>query len=182
MPTNLGLSGGSIVATPQAQVAWITHGPRDMYLLYDQAHYHESSTPDGWWERTLTLDPYHGFYLSGTADTSPLEAVLTILRQPHRPAFSLPALIVALFLTRAAHPDTLAHRQLFRWVASAIPHLRRHLAAGSIQAGWNDGGADSVEQSLSTLINALLQPNPQVPLALADGAWFHVLDQLSGHL
>lgn len=118
------------------------------------AAWSSSSRPDGWWERTLTLDPYHGFRLSGTADTNPLDAVLTILHQPNRPAFSLPALLVALFLARAAHPDTLAHRQLFRWIASAIPHLRRHLAAGSIQAGWNDERADSAEQGLSTLIGS----------------------------
>jgi hypothetical protein len=176
------LSGGSTVTTSQARVAWITHGPRDMYLLYDQAHYHESFTPNGWWERTLALDPYHWFHLSGTIGTSPSEAVHAILQQRDRPAFTLPALIVALFLARSAQPNTLEQRQLFRWVASAILHMQRCLPPGSLHAGWSNVGVDIVEQSLSPLINGLLQIDPRVPWTLPDGAWFQVLHHLSDSL
>lgn len=181
MLINQGLSGSSMVVTPQARIEWIADGPRDMYLLYDQAHYIESSTPEGW-QRTLALDPYHWMRLSGASNIAPSEALYTILQQPNRPTFSLPSLTVALFLARAVQPDTLEQRQLFRWVASAIPHVRLCLPAGSLQAGWNDVAGDTVEHALPTLISGLLQHDSQVPWVLSDGAWLQILDHLSDNL
>lgn len=182
MSMNHGLSENSMVATPQARVEWTTHGPRDMYLLYDQAHYSEGSTPVGWWQRTLALDPYHWFRLSGTPDISPWEAVCSIMREPDRPAFTLPALLVALFLARAARPNTLAQRQLFRWVAFALPQLRARLPTGSLQVGWNELSTETLDHSMPTIINVLLENEPAVPWVLSDGDWLRVLDHLGNYL
>jgi hypothetical protein len=182
MLMNQGLSESSIVATPQARVEWTTSGPRDLYLLYDQAHYLEASTPDGLWQRTLTLDPYHWFRLSGTADTSPWEAIRMVLREPNRPAFTLPALLVALFLSRAAQPDTVEQRHLFHWVAFALPQVRTRLPAGSLQAGWNELSIDILDACLPVIINVLLEDDPEIPWVFSDGDWLQVLDYLGDYL
>jgi hypothetical protein len=182
MPMSQGRSEISMVSTPQARVEWTTSGPQDLYLLYDQAEYLQSSTPDGWWQRTLALDPYHWFRLSGAADTSSWEAICGILREPSRPAFTLPELVVALFLAQTDQPNTLTHRQLFRWVISALPSVRACLPPGSLEAGWEEVSGDTLEQCLPIIINVLLQHEPQVLWVLPDGVWLQVLAYLGDRL
>lgn len=176
------LLGRSIIATPHACLEWTTTGPRDIYLLYDQAYYSQSSTSDGWWQRSLALDPYHSLRLSGSADTSPWDAMHAILRQPHRPAISLPALIVALFLARSDDPNTAEQRHLFRWVAAAIPELRTGIPGGSLQAEWDKIPVNNFEHLVPIIINVLLQYDQKVPWALSDSVWLQTLDHLGNAL
>lgn len=179
MLMNQELPVSSRIVTPQACLEWTTAGPQDIYLFYDQAHYRQSSTSDGWWQRTLALDSYHWLRLSGAADTSPWEAIRALLQQPNRSHLSLPALVVALFLARSIHPDTWEQRYLFRWVLSALPEVRTSIPAGSFYAGWVNISTDTWDPVIQIVINVLLQHDPEVPWALPDGEWLQLLDQLA---
>lgn len=172
----------SRITTSHAQLEWTTMGSADIYLLYDHADYHQASTPDGWWHRTLALDAYNVLSLSGTVDTSPWEALRGILQHPHRPPIALPALVVAMFLTRSADPNTWEQRYLFRWVLASIPEWSTSIPAGLFQAGWDEVSDTALHHFLDLFMNVLLQFDPQVPWALSDGVWCQALDQLGEFL
>lgn len=182
MSMNHDLPARSRITTPRARLEWTTMGSEDIYLLYDHADYRQSSTSDGWWHRTLALDAYNVLSLSGTADSSPWEALRTILHHPNRPPIALPALVVAMFLTRAANPDTWEQRYLLRWVLASIPEWYTSIPAGSFHAGWDEVSDTAQHHFLHLFINVLLQFDPQVPWVLPDGVWFQALDQLGEFL
>lgn len=173
------MDGTSIVTTPQASLEWTSTGPRHMYFLYDQARYMQSSTSDGWWQRTLALDPFHWIRLRGSSNTTPLDALQTILANQDRPPIVFPALLVALFLAHSPHPDTVEQRQVFRWVAHVIPELLARIPSGSLQAGWEEMSSDRLEHMLIPTINVILDQEDQVPWVFPDGIWVQVLDHLA---
>lgn len=182
MSMNQDLRVSSRINTPHARLEWTTFGSEDIYLLYAHANYRQLSTSDGWWHRTLALDAYNVLSLSGTAETSPWEALRAILQHPTRPPIALPALVVAMFLTHAANPDTWEQRYLFRWVLASIPAWSTSLPSGSFHAGWDEVSDTALHHFLDIFINVQLQFDPQVPWVLPDGVWFQALDHLGEFL
>jgi hypothetical protein len=138
--------------------------------------------PDGWWQRTLALDPTHWLRLSGSKETSRWNAFRAILMQSDRPPLPLPVLFATLFLTHSTQPDTLEHRHVFGWVTSAIPELYARIPLDSLCVGWDELTPDEVDHLIPVVIDILLDYNYAVPWSVQDGLWVQVFDRLANFL
>jgi hypothetical protein len=169
----------SIITIPEARLEWTTTGKWDMYLLYDQADYSQSSTSDGWWHRTLMLHPHHWLRLSGVGTIEPWYALQFILAQPHHPPIAFPPLLVALFLAHSPNPAALGQRQAFQWVAYAVREMLPVLSTPGPEAEWNEVLPHQLDQLSTAILNALLHPVPILPWPQSDGVKVQVLTRIA---
>ena len=179
VPMSYCMHGSTIITSAHAQLEWaIAASPADA-LQYDQARYSQSSTADGWWQRTFALDPAHWLRLSGTRYTTSSDALHTVLREDKRSALTLPVLIVALFLAHSVQPDSVEQRQALRGVLRAIPDVLHSIPLGVLRTGWDDSSPEELDNLIPIVIDALLNQADFVPWVVQDGLWARVLDHLA---
>jgi hypothetical protein len=169
----------SIITTPEARLEWTTTGKWDMYLLYDQAHYSQLSTSDGWWHRTLVLHPHHWLRLSGSGMIEPWKALESILSQPDRSSIMLPPLLVALFLAHSTNPEAVEQRQLFQWTAYAVREVLPLLPVSNREAGWHHALPDQLDHLSTAILDALLNEDLKLPWPLIDGIEAQILTHMA---
>lgn len=182
MSLSQGMQGSTIIATADACVEWATPISQAWYLRSSQVRYRESSTPDGWWQRTFVLDPTHWLCLSGRPYTTPTDAFRTILMQPDRPPIPLSLLVITMFLAATPHPDRVEQQQALAWVISAFPQVLHRLAVVSPVAGWEDLSRPLLDDLSPLVIDALLDPSSLMRWNFHDGVWADVFADVADTL
>lgn len=151
----------------------------ELYLGYEYAEYIQGKTADGWWHRTLSLNPHHWLRLSGSATMEPWHALQSILAQPDRLPIALPPLLVALFLARSSNPGVSEQRQLFQSVAYAIREAQTVLPLTARQPGLHTMESHELDQLCMVILDALLQQASTVPWPHSDGGIVQVLAHMA---